>query len=58
MNAESRTRLNQTPEWTALAEHRERLGPSLAEGSVPFHDHFGDDEALLRMSAAALEGLR
>ncbi|MFE4844728.1 glucose-6-phosphate isomerase [Streptomyces sp. NPDC056689] len=26
MNAESRTRLNQTPEWTALAKHREGLG--------------------------------
>jgi glucose-6-phosphate isomerase len=26
MNAESRTRLNQTPEWTALAGHREELG--------------------------------
>ncbi|AVH59386.1 MULTISPECIES: glucose-6-phosphate isomerase [Streptomyces] len=25
MNAESRTRLNQTPEWTALAKHREEL---------------------------------
>ncbi|MER5384041.1 glucose-6-phosphate isomerase, partial [Streptomyces sp. NPDC002688] len=25
MNAESRTRLNHTPEWTALAEHREEL---------------------------------
>ncbi|WP_221359159.1 glucose-6-phosphate isomerase [Streptomyces beigongshangae] len=25
MNAESRSRLNQTPEWTALAEHREEL---------------------------------
>ncbi|MBV1942946.1 glucose-6-phosphate isomerase [Streptomyces sp. BV286] len=25
MNAESRTRLNQTPEWTALARHREEL---------------------------------
>ncbi|GHA17502.1 glucose-6-phosphate isomerase 2 [Streptomyces tauricus] len=25
MNAESRTRLNQTPEWTALAEHREEF---------------------------------
>ncbi|MFE1800241.1 glucose-6-phosphate isomerase [Streptomyces sp. NPDC059517] len=25
MNAESRTRLNQTPEWTALAEHRDEL---------------------------------
>ncbi|THC48941.1 glucose-6-phosphate isomerase [Streptomyces sp. A1499] len=26
MNAESRARLNQTPEWTALAAHREQLG--------------------------------
>ncbi|MGW3411027.1 glucose-6-phosphate isomerase [Streptomyces sp. NPDC000888] len=26
MNAEGRTRLNQTPEWTALAKHREELG--------------------------------
>lgn len=26
MNAQSRTRLNQTPEWTALGEHREQLG--------------------------------
>ncbi|MFA7757467.1 glucose-6-phosphate isomerase [Streptomyces sp. NRRL B-2790] len=25
MNADGRTRLNQTPEWTALAEHREEL---------------------------------
>ncbi|MFE1287969.1 glucose-6-phosphate isomerase, partial [Streptomyces sp. NPDC058751] len=25
MNAEGRTRLNQTPEWTALAKHREEL---------------------------------
>ncbi|MFF3611208.1 glucose-6-phosphate isomerase [Streptomyces sp. NPDC002580] len=25
MNAESRTRLNQSPEWTALAKHREEL---------------------------------
>ncbi|MGD1218134.1 glucose-6-phosphate isomerase [Streptomyces krungchingensis] len=25
MNAESRTRLNQTPEWSALAKHREEL---------------------------------
>ncbi|MFD6420261.1 glucose-6-phosphate isomerase [Streptomyces sp. NPDC060194] len=25
MNAESRSRLNQTPEWTALAKHREQL---------------------------------
>ncbi len=26
MNADGRTRLNQTPEWTALATHREELG--------------------------------
>ncbi|AWW42707.1 glucose-6-phosphate isomerase [Streptomyces cadmiisoli] len=26
MNADGRTRLNETPEWTALAEHREELG--------------------------------
>ncbi|MGW8886057.1 glucose-6-phosphate isomerase [Streptomyces sp. NPDC055749] len=26
MNAQSRTKLNQTPEWTALAKHREELG--------------------------------
>ncbi|CAL9423183.1 Glucose-6-phosphate isomerase [Streptomyces sp. enrichment culture] len=26
MNADGRTRLNQTPEWSALAEHREALG--------------------------------
>ncbi|MFF9203324.1 glucose-6-phosphate isomerase, partial [Streptomyces sp. NPDC014986] len=25
MNAEGRTRLNQTPEWAALAKHREEL---------------------------------
>ncbi|TLS42468.1 glucose-6-phosphate isomerase [Streptomyces montanus] len=26
MNADGRTRLNQTPEWTSLAKHREELG--------------------------------
>ncbi|MER6120727.1 glucose-6-phosphate isomerase [Streptomyces sp. NPDC001743] len=26
MNTQSRTRLNQTPEWTALGKHREQLG--------------------------------
>ncbi|MFG2509573.1 glucose-6-phosphate isomerase [Streptomyces rubiginosohelvolus] len=32
MNAASRTKLNQTPEWTALAKHREELGaPRLRE---------------------------
>ncbi|WP_328899633.1 MULTISPECIES: glucose-6-phosphate isomerase [unclassified Streptomyces] len=28
MNATSRTRLNQTPEWAALGKHREQLGPA------------------------------
>ncbi|MGW1128190.1 glucose-6-phosphate isomerase [Streptomyces sp. NPDC002526] len=28
MNATSRTRLNQTPEWAALGKHREQLGPT------------------------------
>lgn len=32
--------------WTH-AHHRELLGPSLAEGSVPFHEAFGDDDALM-----------
>lgn len=32
--------------WTH-AMHREFLGPSLAEGSVPFHARFGDDDALI-----------
>lgn len=27
--------------------HRRLLGPSLAEGSVPFHDKFGSDDQLL-----------
>lgn len=30
------------------AYHRRYLGPSLAEGSVPFHQHFGDDAVLMR----------
>lgn len=29
------------------AQHRGRLGPSLAEGSVPFREAFGDDDALM-----------
>lgn len=29
------------------ADHRHHLGPSLAEGSVPFHAAFGGDEDLL-----------
>ena len=42
--------------WS-FAEHRAHLGPSLLEGSVPFHDHFGDDDALLQMAADAVEAL-
>ncbi|MFI1510404.1 glucose-6-phosphate isomerase, partial [Streptomyces sp. NPDC020598] len=37
MNADGRTRLNQTPEWTALAEHREALG------EVRLRELFADD---------------
>lgn len=37
--------------WT-LATHRRLLGPSLAEGSEPFHQAFGDDEALLEKQRA------
>lgn len=32
--------------WTH-ATHRRLLGPSLAEGSGPFHEAFGDDDALM-----------
>ena len=34
--------------WTN-ERHRERLGPALSEGSVPFRDEFGSDDALLEM---------
>ncbi|MFD5271959.1 glucose-6-phosphate isomerase, partial [Streptomyces sp. NPDC058335] len=37
MNADGRTRLNQTPEWTALAKHREELG------EVQLRELFADD---------------
>ncbi|MFE5817640.1 glucose-6-phosphate isomerase [Streptomyces sp. NPDC056479] len=37
MNADGRTRLNQTPEWTALAKHREELG------DVQLRELFGAD---------------
>ncbi|MFC8534951.1 glucose-6-phosphate isomerase [Streptomyces sp. NPDC057249] len=37
MNATSRTRLNQTPEWAALAKHREQLG------STGLRQLFADD---------------
>ncbi len=39
--------------WT-LGMHREFLGPSLADGSVPFHDRFGSDESLLDQEARLL----
>lgn len=32
--------------WTH-ATHRRLLGPSLAEGSIPFHAAFGDDDSLM-----------
>ncbi|MGW4231580.1 glucose-6-phosphate isomerase [Streptomyces sp. NPDC004980] len=32
MNAQSRTKLNQTPEWTALGKHREELGDTRLRG--------------------------
>ncbi|WP_326735561.1 glucose-6-phosphate isomerase [Streptomyces sp. NBC_01022] len=32
MNAQSRARLNQTPEWTALGKHREQLGTTHLRG--------------------------
>ncbi|PZT75330.1 MULTISPECIES: glucose-6-phosphate isomerase [unclassified Streptomyces] len=37
MNATSRTRLNQTPEWAALGKHREQLG------SIHLRELFADD---------------
>lgn len=37
MNAQSRTRLNQTPEWAALGKHREQLG------STRLRQLFADD---------------
>ena len=38
-------------------EAREVLGPSLAEGSRPFHDEFGSDESLLELQAGILDRL-
>lgn len=40
--------------WTH-ATHRRLLGPSLAEGSVPFHEAFGDDDALMAATHALIE---
>ena len=39
--------------WTH-ATHRRLLGPSLAEGSVPFHEAFGDDNALMAATHALI----
>lgn len=39
MNAESRARLNQTPEWAAIGKHREQLG------EVQLRDLFAEDPA-------------
>lgn len=38
----------------AHATHRRLLGPSLAEGSVPFHAAFGDDDALMAATHALI----
>ena len=37
------------------AQHRQFLGPSLAEGSVPFHAEFGDDDALMAAQVRLLD---
>lgn len=39
--------------WTH-ATHRRLLGPSLAEGSVPFHEAFGVDDALMAATHALI----
>jgi len=36
-------------------QHRTQLGPSLAEGSVPFHAAFGDDESLMAAQHRLIE---
>ena len=43
------------PENFSHAEAREILGPSLAEGSRPFHDEFGSDEELLEIQEFILD---
>ena len=35
---------------------RETWGPSLAEGSKPFHERYGSDEELLKMTNELIEG--
>ena len=39
-------------------EMREHYGPSLAEGSKPFHEAFGSDDALLERQNELLEGAK
>lgn len=43
--------------WS-LAVHRRLLGPSLAEGSVPFHARFGTDDELLAKQQRLVERMR
>ena len=40
--------------WS-LRMHRTILGPSLAEGSVPFHEKFGSDEELMQHQVVLIE---
>ena len=40
------------------ADMREAYGPSLAEGSKPFHAEFGSDALLLQMQNEILEGVK
>jgi len=40
--------------WTH-EQHRLHLGPSLAEGSVPFRKWYGDDDRLMKMQLALIE---
>lgn len=41
-------------DWLDHAGHREELGPSLAEGSRPFREYFGDDDWLMERQMAIL----
>lgn len=42
------------PENMTHSEARKVLGPSLAEGSRPFHDEFGSDDELLEIQEEIL----
>lgn len=44
------------PYFETSARMRERYGPSLANGSKPFREAFGDDEALLEYQNRLLDG--